>query len=219
MVVTVPFDLHRLLRAPEAAEREAAWEKLIAAHTRLLLSVARSLGGDRDDAMERYSFVLEKLRERDFHRLRTYNPQSGASFSTWLTVAARNLCLDHHRARYGRNRSACEERNTALRLVRRALLETDQFAVDADTVADHVSGPDDDLVTRNRDECLRRELAKLTDREQLILSLKFEDELSASRIARIVGYSTPFQVYRILASLQARLKAALKSQGIDDVRG
>jgi len=219
MVVTVPFDLHRLLRAPEAAEREAAWEKLIAAHTRLLLSVARSLGGDRDDAMERYSFVLEKLRERDFHRLRTYNPQSGATFSTWLTVAARNLCLDHHRARYGRHRSTCEERNTDLRRVRRALLETDQFAVDVDTVADDVSGPDDDLVTRNRDECLRRAIATLSEREQLILSLRFEDELSASRIARIVGYSTPFQVYRILASLQARLKAALKSQGIDDVRG
>lgn len=219
MVVTSPFDLDRLLRAGEAADREAAWENLIAAHTRLLLSVARSLGGDADDAMERYSFVLEKLRERDFRRLRTYNSQSGASFSTWLTVAARNLCLDHHRARYGRHRSACEEKNTALRVVRRALLGPDSAVVDADTLADSRSSIDDDLIARHRDECLRREIAKLSDREQLILSLRFEDELPASRIARILGYSTPFHVYRILASLQSRLRTALKSHGIDDARG
>ena len=82
------FELNQLLRSSEVSVREAAWERLIAGHTRLLLAVAQSFGGGHDEAMDRYSFVLEKCRESDFRRLRAFDIYGGASFSTWLTIAA-----------------------------------------------------------------------------------------------------------------------------------
>ena len=47
----MPFELDVFLHAPDAAVREAAWEELVARHSRLLLAVARSFGGGRDEAM------------------------------------------------------------------------------------------------------------------------------------------------------------------------
>src|SRR6266496_2586788 len=98
---SAPLELSQLFRAHDLANREAAWEKLIDRHTRLLMAVARSFGGDHDSVMERYSYILEKLRDAEFRRLRSYDAAAGASFPTWLTVTARHLCLDLHRARYG----------------------------------------------------------------------------------------------------------------------
>ena len=59
MDATVPLQLAQLLRAPDGATRAAAWDELIANHTRLLLAVARSFGGAHDDTMDRYSYILE----------------------------------------------------------------------------------------------------------------------------------------------------------------
>jgi hypothetical protein len=42
----------QLLNASDDTVRAAAWDKLIAGHTRLLLSVARSFGAGHDDAMD-----------------------------------------------------------------------------------------------------------------------------------------------------------------------
>ena len=215
------LQLSQLLGASDTNTREAAWEDLIARHTRLLLAVARSFGGGQDEAMERYSYILEKLRDADFHRLRAFDPEAGASFSTWLSVASRRLCLDHHRTLYGRARATQEaEHSTALRALRRCLADATVGDVDADVLPD--SGRlsvDVQAVIAERDAVLRAELARLTPRERLLLALRFHDELSASRIAKILGYSTPFNVYRQLNALLRRLRAALELRGIDGVDG
>ncbi len=49
---TVPLQLGQLLKASDDIVRAAAWDKLIAGHTRLLLFDARSFGGGLDDAMD-----------------------------------------------------------------------------------------------------------------------------------------------------------------------
>lgn len=221
MVASVPLELNLLLRSPDSASQEAAWDELIRHHTRLLLAVARSLGGDPDDAMERYTYVLEKLRENDFRRLRKYNAESGASFSTWLTVAARNLCLDHHRARYGRHRPREDGKQGAIQALRRALNDPQQgeAETDTDTLPDSAPPPDADVVKANRDQCLHDALRQLSPREQLLVSLKFEDGLPASRIARIVGMPSQFHVYRTINLILARLRTALEERGIENSDG
>ena len=220
MTVAAPIALDQLLAASDSIVREAAWDELIARHTRLLLAVARSFGGGHDEAMERYSYILEKLFESDFRRLRMFDAESGASFSTWLTVTTRRLCLDHYRSRYGRHRPTVTDQVDPLRALRRFIVDSVSSDVDADSLSDSALVPgDDQAMIDERDAALRVELMRLTPRDRLLLALRFEDELSASRISRILGLATPFNVYRRLNVVLSHLRAALEARGIDSVNG
>lgn len=216
-----PFELSQLLGAADSSSQQAAWEDLIARHTRLLLAVSRSFNGGHDEAMERYTYILDKLREDDFRRLRTFDETSGARFSTWLTVAARHLCLDHLRALYGRQReSAQPNKSYPLRSIRRALADSIRPDVDVERIVDEQS-PSliVQTVVGERDEALRVALVQLESRERLLLALRYEDDLSAARIARIVGLPTPFHVYRQLNAVLDKLRRVLESRGIEGVDG
>jgi RNA polymerase sigma factor (sigma-70 family) len=221
MGAATPFELSQLLCAADSSSQQAAWEDLIARHTRLLLAVSRSFNGGHDEAMERYTYMLDKLREDDFRRLRTFDETSGARFSTWLTVAARRMCLDHLRARYGRQReSAQPNRIYPLRSIRRALADSIGPEVDVERIVDEQS-PSliAQTVVGERDEALRVALVQLKSRERLLLALRYEDDLSAARIARIVGLPTPFHVYRQLNAVLEKLRLILESRGIEGVDG
>jgi RNA polymerase sigma factor (sigma-70 family) len=205
-----------LLHAAESAVREAAWERLIARHSRLLLAVARSFGGDHDDTMERYAFMLEKCREHDFRRLRAFDPTGPAAFSTWLTVTARRLCVDHDRAQSGRRPSTPNTDSDNRRALRRALAGNASAGADIASIADDAAVSAETAAVRaERDASLRRAIATLPPRERLLLALRFEDNLSASRIAAVLHVPTPFHVYRQLNATLARLRAFLVQDGID----
>jgi len=221
MAIAVSLALGELLQASDSAEREAAWDELISSHTRLLLAVARSFHGGHDEIMERYSYILGKLRESDFHRLRTFDPNAGASFPTWLAVAARRLCLDHHRSLYGRRRpGTATDRLEDLRIARRSLADSIFAEIDTDLLPDPVTlSVDAQAVLSQRNSLLRAELSRLKPRERLLLALRFQDDLSASRMAGILGLPTPFHVYRQLNSVLGRLRAALTARGLEGIDG
>jgi RNA polymerase sigma factor (sigma-70 family) len=217
---TAPLELSRLLQASDAPTRTAAWEELVARHSRLLLYVARSFGGGHDAAMERYTYILEKLYEGNCHRLRGFQSDGRARFSTWLTVAARRLCLDYHRSRYGRERSSAGSPAATNRVVRRNLLDCLDLGLDTAQVVDPAeSSAEADSIRAERDSRLRAELEALPASDRLLLALRFEDDLSAARIADLVGLPTPFHVYRRLNAVLARLRAALQAHGIEGVEG
>jgi len=211
-----PLELHLLLGAPEETVREAAWEKLIAAHTRLLLAAARSFGDGHDEVMNRYAYILEKCRESDFRRLRTFDGSCGASFSTWLTVIARRLCLDYERVRYGRYPAGAKADGNSNRAVRRSLVDSIALELDIDLLeTPDTTSQETALVRAERTSTLRAVLSGLSPREQLLLALRFEDDLPAVRIAGMLGLPTPFHVYRQMNGVLAKLRAALVSRGID----
>jgi RNA polymerase sigma factor (sigma-70 family) len=221
MDAAAPIELSLLLGASDPSSQEAAWEDLIARHTRLLLALSRSFSAGHDEVMERYAYILEKLREDNFRRLRTFDANSGVRFSTWLTVAARRLCLDQLRTRYGRVRpGSTPDTPDSLRSIRRAL--ADQLGADIDIELI----PDEDspsvvaqTVVNERDKALRAALTQLHSRERLLLVLRFQDDLSAAHIARIVGVPTPFHVYRQLNGVLEKLRRMLSSKGIEGVDG
>jgi RNA polymerase sigma factor (sigma-70 family) len=216
-----PLELGQLLQASTHTVREAAWEELIAQHTRLILAAARSFGGGSDEAMDRYAFILEKLRESDFRRLRTFRPDAGARFSTWLTLTARRLCLDHHRAVYGRPRGgACSSESTVLQTLRRTLLDSVGAEYTVDAIADStLISAETRAIVSERDSILREELEKLPSRDRLLLALRFEDEMPTSRIALVLGLPNQFSVYRRLNSILSQLRAGLESRGVDAADG
>ncbi|HEY0527387.1 MAG TPA: sigma-70 family RNA polymerase sigma factor [Gemmatimonadaceae bacterium] len=216
MVGTAPLELAQLLRASTDTVREAAWEELISKHTRLILAVARSFGGGSDDAMDRYAFILEKLREADFRRLRTFRDDAGARFSTWLTVTARRLCLDHHRSVYGRVRNEGVHPNDLEIHLRRKLVEASSGG-DIDHLPDVTPSIESATIVRERFQILRQELDKLGARDRLLLTLRFVDNLPASRIASLTAAGTQFSVYHQLNTLLRQLRLALESRGIESL--
>ena len=65
--------LHRLLGAKSPEDREAAWTEFFEHHSKLILHTARRASAGHDDLMDRYTYVLDHLREDDFRRLRSFS--------------------------------------------------------------------------------------------------------------------------------------------------
>ena len=216
---SLPVELQRLLVASDGPSRTAAWERLISEHSHLLLRVARSLGGGHDEAMDRYAFILDRLRQADCRRLRAYIPDSNAKFTTWLAIVARRLCLDQHRERYGRPLGAGPAIADTTR-TRRQLEDLVSAELDLDQVADPAGvDPATGAQAQEVRDVLRRALATLDPGDRLLLKLRFEDDLPAREIAGLVHLPTPFHVYRRLKALFPVLRRALEQAGIEGPRG
>lgn len=219
MADDLPSELSAILLAPDLESRENAWEQFVRVHSRLLLYAARSLGRDHDDSMDRYTFVLERLRAEDFHRLRTYASDGRTRFTTWLLVVTRRLCLDHYRQRYGRTNpdSAADNLSSRDRAVRRRLADSIVEPIDPELLDDRTRPRADlELESSQVQAQLNGALEALTPRDRLLLKLRFEDDLSAREIAGVIGFATPFHVYRRLNALLAGLRATLHKSGVDE---
>ena len=208
-------ELIRLLNAPDPPTRDAAWDAFVAAHSRLLLHTARSLNRDHDAAMDGYAYVLEALRSEDYRRLRAYAADGRSKFSTWLVVVARRLCLDFHRKRYGRAREVAPE-SRELRVARRRLVDLVSSEIDPD-LSPSDTDPAIELHARDRTSALEGALRALPARDRLLHALRFEEDLSAREIAQLMGFPTPFHVYRRLNAVLADLRQALRRRGVDEV--
>jgi RNA polymerase sigma factor (sigma-70 family) len=210
----VPLDLAGLLRASDARARDEAWAEFLATHTRLLVHTARSVTDSYDAAMDAYTYLVEQLRSDDYRRLRAYNPDGRSKFTTWLVVVARRLCLDWHRQRYGRARESTQPRRDA-RALRRRIVDLVVDDVDPARAAAPEDGrPDAALESEELAGALESALAGLTARDRVLVALRFHDDLSASQIANLLGYPTPFHVYRHLNRLLAQLKDDLRRRGV-----
>jgi RNA polymerase sigma factor (sigma-70 family) len=183
--------------------------------------VVRALTSDRDAAMDAYARVLERLREDDFRRLRTYVPDGRCRFTTWLVAVVRRLCLDWHRERFGRARAdgsaqAHEAHERRRQLASLALdVGVEEFSEALDPGTPEKDGPDERLRARELLDALDAVLATLAPADQLLLRLRFDDGLSAQQIARTLHYPTPFHVYRRINALLAELRAMLRARGIE----
>jgi RNA polymerase sigma factor (sigma-70 family) len=211
-----PAELAALLHAPTEAAREEAWAAFLAVNSDQILRVVRSLGSDYDGAMDRYAFVLDHLRLDDCRRLRGFARPGAGPFSLWLIVVVRRLCLDHHRARYGRSREtalgqpANEDRVSRRRLVDLVAghMDTTQLAAPAD------AAPDAALVRSEQARALSQALEELPHRDRLLLRLRFAEDLPAREIARLMDFPTVFHVYRRLGKVLSTLRGALEARGV-----
>lgn len=210
----IPRSLERLLGAHVSGDdADAAWRAFVADNTRLLLHVARSLSNGHDDAMDGYTFALEQLRADDFRRLREFAADPRSKLSTWLVVVVRRLCLDLYRRRYGRDRGSDTREQ---RLTRRRLQDLISEDVDVHDLP-APRGLAAELAVRHSEllSALDRALETIGVSDRLLLRLRFDDGLPAQEIAQLLGFSSPFHVYRRVNALLARLKRALEQQGIE----
>ncbi len=86
---------------------QLAWKEFLRQYSNLFLKIIWQFEKDREEVMERYLFVCSRLAANNFAALRRYGRQEGEEapqFVHWLAVVVRNLCIDAHRAAYGRRR-------------------------------------------------------------------------------------------------------------------
>jgi len=164
--------------------------------------------------MDAYAYVLEQLHQDDFRRLRAYVSDVRSEFPAWLVVVARRLCVDHIRRRYGRPQDP-GPRSRAAHAVRRHLVDLLADELDASGVSDAAANPETQLRARELSRAVTGALTALEPRDRLLLKLRFEYGLSAREIGQVMGFATPFHVYRRLNTLLQRLRSALGRRGVE----
>ena len=211
-----PRTLDRLLAAIEREEldhADAAWKAFVAEYSRLLLHVTRSVTSTHDDAMDAYAFILEQLRVDQCRRLREFAAEPRSKLSTWMVVVARRLCLDLYRHRYGRNRGDDPHEQRALR---RRLQDLLGEPIEPAELPSPRSGRGE-LAIREAEllSGLENALSTLEPRDRLLIRLRFEDDLTAQEIARLIDFPSPHHVYRRINVVLAELRTVLRRRGIE----
>ena len=212
-----PQELQALLAPNGSASHDEAWDAFVARHSRLLLHVARKVMPASESAMDAYAHLLERLRRDDCRALRGYAPDGRSMFTTWLVVVSRRMCVDFYRQRYGRPRSETPTRVALVEREARHRLEAFVGVDDAlSQIADNGRSPDSALRNGQLHQALDRVVAELASDDQLLLKLRFDDNLSAQRIATVLKFPSQFHVYRRLKTICAELRRRLVERGIED---
>jgi len=211
-------ELTRLLTATDPEEQEAAWASFVQAFTQPIFAALRSLGRDHDLLMDRYAFVLEHLHSDGCRRLRSFGDPARTDFRLWLFVVARRLALDHYRHRYGRTRVKHGDSSEATgRAERRRLVDMLGDQLDpAELSGPADSRPDAAFARVERDRLLQAALEELPPRDQVLLRLRFSQELSAREIAGLMRFESAGHVYRRIEVLLRGLRAALGRMGVEE---
>lgn len=218
----LPPELSALLRARDDVSSERAWERFLEKYSRLLLHTVRTRSGTYDEAMERYVFVLQCLREEEFVRLRRYTPEVSARFTTWLVVVTGRLCIDYFRKQYGypaktdgSEDPAAQERLEA----RRRLADLVCEKLEVSQIRDRSErGPELELRRTELESALVQVIEALPARDRLLLRLRSYQGLTAREVASSMGYATQFHVYRRLNAVLADLRTGLVEIGIASPR-
>jgi DNA-directed RNA polymerase specialized sigma24 family protein len=94
----------RELRERLIADAAAGWRAFVDQYTPRLLQVIEQCGvRDRDDVMDLYVHVCERLAADDCARLRKHDPGKG-TLAAWLGTVVRRMLVDWVRSQHGRKR-------------------------------------------------------------------------------------------------------------------
>jgi RNA polymerase sigma factor (sigma-70 family) len=94
--------IETILDGLHSKDAQSSWQSFLITYSDSIYAVVTMFARDSDLAGDCFLFVCEKLADKEYRRLRAFRPNGKARFSTWLRAVVRNLCLDWHRARFGR---------------------------------------------------------------------------------------------------------------------
>ncbi len=246
-----------------STDAEGAYRDLLDLYSPVLLRMIRRLFRDRDEVMEVYTAVCERLQAQDYAALRRF--RAGSPIRPWLSVIVGNAAHDRkRRTRTGvipetfYNRLTPFEKsvyrlhfyhrlaNTDIaevlasreagitaddvqqaldrihdllgderrwRLMEQIALQRRTTSVDAmiemglDPLADDY---EEGRERQDRRAALAAALESMTPEDQLLLHLRFEQNLSAPQIADIMGYSQFRYVYTRLSTAIDRMRRAIE---------
>ena len=151
---------------------EAAFEQLFERHKRQVARIASRFF----NRPERIEEIVQEVFVKLFFALDGYSAEKGASFSAWLARITINSCYDELR----RSRRRPESAIGSITDEEAALLKTG--------LRDHRAGRDAESATISRD-LAHKLLARLSPDDRLVLTLLNAEELPATEIAGLTGWS------------------------------
>jgi RNA polymerase sigma factor (sigma-70 family) len=96
--------IDKLLHGLSSVDAGPAWTEFVNRYSALIMKVVSQFEYGQDRSTECFLYVCEKLSDRQFRRLQKYNITGKATFRNWLATVVFNLCIDWHRAEFGRVR-------------------------------------------------------------------------------------------------------------------
>jgi RNA polymerase sigma factor (sigma-70 family) len=169
--------------------------------------------------MDHYAYILDEFRQDDFRRLRAFAGEGRGKFTTWLVVVARRLCVDHHRHAHGRSQPGQNAGHTESvdHIARRNLADLVAGEIDWECIEDRAGlQPDTGVQKKEQRQALLAAVERLDIADQLLLKLRFEDDIPIGTVGPMVGMDSRWQVHRRLKLVLARLRDELEAGGFTE---
>ncbi|MEO7962892.1 MAG: hypothetical protein ABIT38_03185, partial [Gemmatimonadaceae bacterium] len=145
---------------------------------------------------------------------RAYAADGRCKFTTWLVVVVRRASIDFARQKYGRRNETNGVHDRENHSLRRQLAARLEDSIDPDALADGKATPDGVVRAKQLTHILDATLAELPTEDRLLLRFRFNDDLTAGEIARLLAWPSSFHVYRRLKIVCAKVGAKLKARGV-----
>lgn len=147
--------------------------------------------------------VIVSLFDRDCRKLKMYEGRNQASFATFVRVCATRLTLDHLRYRQRRPQMVAGEQGGE---------DARDLLADA---PDPSLGPEEQASLGEDVATLRRLVAELPAREQLLVRLHFVEGLQIPDVARVMGISEN-AAHVLKSRLRSKLRGQMRAEAGDD---
>ncbi len=188
------LDAERELVAQMIAGRERAWREFHVRYDRLIYRCITKVTGrfasfmSHDDIREIYGTLLVQLLSNDMHKLKSFDPERGNRFGSWIGLLAINAAYDYLR-------SMRREPNRA------PLAEAEHLSCDRPS-------PLELCEHKQRTEIVAAVLRDFSAKDREFVSLYFGEGLEPEQVAERMNISVK-TVYSKKHKIQSRLEAML----------
>jgi RNA polymerase sigma-70 factor (ECF subfamily) len=181
------------LVAAMIANQPSAWREFQQRYDRLILRcitkvTKRFSSVAQEDVREIYAQLIVSLLANDKNKLRTFDPERGNRFSSWIGLLAIHCAYDH------------------LRAIRREP-QKEALAEASDLVAE-TPDPYEETAQRERADIAARVLEGFSERDRTFAALYFGEGMAPDQIAEKMNISVK-TVYSKKHKIQSRLEAML----------
>jgi len=174
--------------------RDASWREFHLRFDRLIYRCITKVTSrfsaviSQDDLREIYATLIVQLLSNDMHKLRTFDPERGNRFSSWLGLLAINASYDYLRAiRREPNRAPVTE---------------------AEALGSDLPNPHELCERRERAEKVTQAIATFSQKDQEFVELYFGEGLEPEQIAERMNISVK-TVYSKKHKIRSRLESLL----------
>ena len=190
------YDEQELIEAMLAGY-ECAWVEFHKRYARLIYRCITKVTGRfssvvcTEDIREIYATLVLQLLSNDMHKLRSFDPERGNRFGTWIGMLAINAAYDH------------------LRLVRR---EPNRGSLtEAETIWCERPDPFSEVDRKQREKIVADLLEGFSDKDRLFVALYFDQGLDAEQVAARMNISVK-TVYSKKHKIRTRLERMLQRE-------